>query len=177
MIYYSLLAKRLCFASTNLISHFSTIYFLRTHFRGLGNIVGFTNSRKSARNYSPVRKSMDRIAESNGKTHFVAFYPSTPLRNRKYYSLLAKQNAFASPLLRLCFAFASPPLISFHFSSIYFGRTHFRGLGNIVGFGNSPNSPRNYSPVMKFIYRMHEWSRFGNFLALAPLAPIILSIT
>jgi hypothetical protein len=52
-------------------------------------------------------------------------------------------------------AFASPPLISFQFSqSMYFGRTHFRGLGNIVGFTNSPNSARNYLPVMNFIDRI-----------------------
>jgi hypothetical protein len=35
------------------------------------------------------------------------------------------------------------------FSFIYVGRTHFRGLGNIVGSGNSSNSSRNYSPVRK----------------------------
>jgi hypothetical protein len=40
------------------------------------------------------------------------------------------------------------------FSFIYFIRTHFRGLGNIVGFGNSSNSPRKYSPVIKIIDQM-----------------------
>jgi hypothetical protein len=94
MIYYSLLPKRLCAktplrqnASTNLISIFSSIYFGRTHFRGLENIVGFTNSPKSPRNYSPVIKSMDRIAEAKGKPTSIciggakgeargAYYPS-----------------------------------------------------------------------------------------------------
>ncbi len=49
-------------ASTHLNSIFSSIYFVRTYFRGLGNIVGFTNSRNSPRNYSSVIKSMDQKA-------------------------------------------------------------------------------------------------------------------
>ncbi len=44
------------------------------------------------------------------------------------------------------------------FSFIYFERAIFRGIGIIVGFWNSFNSPRNYSPVIKF---MNERRRFG----------------
>jgi hypothetical protein len=68
----------------------------------------------------------------------------------------SRQNAFASKRLRVKTPSrqnASTQLNSI-FSFIYFGRTQFRGLGNIVGFENSPNSPRKYSPVMKFIDRM-----------------------
>jgi hypothetical protein len=61
------------------------------------------------------------------------------------YYLVAQTPSLLPPLL--------PPFNSTQFNSIfsfiYFGRAIFRGLGNIVGFGNSSNSPRNYSPVRK----------------------------
>jgi hypothetical protein len=128
----------------------------------VGNIVGFTNSPNSPRNYSPVIKSIYRIVEANGNAKangnsiciggaFGAYYP---LRNRIkmiYYSLLTKCLcffAFATPPLSKRLCFASTDIISI-FSIDVFWRTHFMAFGFIVGFTNSRNSPRNFSPVIK----------------------------
>jgi hypothetical protein len=63
------------------------MYFERAIFRRVGNIVGFTNSSKSPRNYSPVMKSVDRIAKATsiciGGASGFAFGAYNPLRNRK----------------------------------------------------------------------------------------------